>query len=257
MLRPLLETRGYGLRSIDKDLGGVEDYYFDDRLWTLRYLVADTGNWLPGRTVLIGMESVGEPEWEDQVIPITLTSAQIEDSPGIEQDLPFSLQKERELRLFFQWREYWNEEIFIQRTGDRPLETENPKEPGNSSSMSGDAKLPKVHGNPHLRSANEIQEYTVRAHHEEIGYLEDFLIWVPSWEIRYVVIDTRNWLSREKILISPRWITALDWSLQAIDVDISREKIEKSPGFTPGEPITSDYETTLHHYYGQPQNKER
>ena len=60
MLKTLLEMRGYRLSAIDKDLGSVEDFYFDDRLWQIRYLVADTGNWLPGKT---GTDRTGSP-WE-------------------------------------------------------------------------------------------------------------------------------------------------------------------------------------------------
>jgi hypothetical protein len=39
--------------ATDGEIGKVEDFYFDDRSWTMRYLVADTGNWLLGRKVLI------------------------------------------------------------------------------------------------------------------------------------------------------------------------------------------------------------
>ena len=74
--------RGYGLRAIDKDLGSVEDFYFDDRLWKVRYLVAHMGNWLPGRKVIIGQEALEEPNWEDRIFPVTLTSTEVESSPG-------------------------------------------------------------------------------------------------------------------------------------------------------------------------------
>ncbi len=44
---------GYKLDSLDGKIGKVKEFYFDDRYWTIRYLVADTGNWLTGRQVLI------------------------------------------------------------------------------------------------------------------------------------------------------------------------------------------------------------
>lgn len=31
----------------------MKEFYFDDKHWTIRYLVADTGNWLTGNKVLI------------------------------------------------------------------------------------------------------------------------------------------------------------------------------------------------------------
>ncbi len=44
---------GYTLKSLDGEIGTVKEFYFDDQHWTVRYLVADTGIWLPGRQVLI------------------------------------------------------------------------------------------------------------------------------------------------------------------------------------------------------------
>jgi uncharacterized protein YrrD len=44
---------GYAIRTADGDLGKVDEFYFDDQTWTIRYVVAETGNWLSGRKVLI------------------------------------------------------------------------------------------------------------------------------------------------------------------------------------------------------------
>ena len=38
--------KGYKLDSLDGEIGKVKEFYFDDRHWTIRYLVADTANWL-------------------------------------------------------------------------------------------------------------------------------------------------------------------------------------------------------------------
>src|ERR1019366_2899047 len=53
MLSRAKTLKGYKLHSLDGEIGKVKEFYFDDRHWTIRYLVADTGNWLPGRQVLI------------------------------------------------------------------------------------------------------------------------------------------------------------------------------------------------------------
>ena len=53
MLSKAKTLKGYKLDSIDGEIGKVKEFYFDDRHWTIRYLVADTGNWLTGRQVLI------------------------------------------------------------------------------------------------------------------------------------------------------------------------------------------------------------
>ena len=46
---------GYKLDSLDGEVGSVKEFYFDDRHWAVRYLVADTGNWLAERQVLLAM----------------------------------------------------------------------------------------------------------------------------------------------------------------------------------------------------------
>ncbi len=53
MLNKAKTLNGYSLNSLDGEIGKVKEFYFDDQYWTIRYLVADTGNWLTGRQVLI------------------------------------------------------------------------------------------------------------------------------------------------------------------------------------------------------------
>src|SRR5690242_15404060 len=53
MLHSIQQRYGEKLRATDGEIGHVRDFYFDDKTWTIRYLVADTGGWLSGRQVLI------------------------------------------------------------------------------------------------------------------------------------------------------------------------------------------------------------
>ncbi len=255
MLKTLLEMRGYGLRAIDKDLGSVDDFYFDDRLWEIRYLVADTGNWLPGRNVLISPEALEPSNWEDKVFPLTLTSTEIEDSPGIETDLPFSLQKEKELRLFFKWREYWDDDVFIQPSGFTPMSV-----PGGEAIepvvKDGRTLSGKLNGNPHLRSANEVQGYYIGAQDGEIGHVDDFIVDDTSWQIRYLIVDTHNWLPGKKVLMAHEWVSSIDWNKQTVEVDMTRDTIEKSPEYDPNQPINREYEVRMYDFYGKPHDWE-
>ena len=43
MLYRAKTLQGYQLHSRDGEIGEVREFYFDDRHWTIRYLVADTG----------------------------------------------------------------------------------------------------------------------------------------------------------------------------------------------------------------------
>ena len=46
MLNQAKTLKGYKLNSLDGEIGKIEEFYFDDHYWTIRYLVVETGNWL-------------------------------------------------------------------------------------------------------------------------------------------------------------------------------------------------------------------
>ena len=81
MLRSMSELTGCVLVATDGEIGRCRDFLFDDEAWVLRYMVADTGRWIPHRAVLISPESLGEPVWVDHRFPVRLSKADIEDGP--------------------------------------------------------------------------------------------------------------------------------------------------------------------------------
>jgi hypothetical protein len=99
--------KGYKLHSLDGEIGKVKEFYFDDHHWTIRYLVADTGNWLTGRQVLISPYALVAVNKEEQYITIDLTKKQIEDSPSLNSDKPVSRQFEETYYGYYGWPMYW------------------------------------------------------------------------------------------------------------------------------------------------------
>jgi PRC-barrel domain protein len=89
MLRRVSELKQFTLGATDGDLGigSVRDVYFDDRTWTVRYIVVDTGNWLPGRHVLVSPISVCGLDPDRSSVRVALTTTQIKASPDV--DGPF------------------------------------------------------------------------------------------------------------------------------------------------------------------------
>ncbi|MEA1991068.1 MAG: hypothetical protein U9N58_02585 [Thermodesulfobacteriota bacterium] len=51
MLRSVKELHNYVLDAKDEQIGRCKDFLFDDELWTILYMVADTGKCDPGRRV--------------------------------------------------------------------------------------------------------------------------------------------------------------------------------------------------------------
>ena len=53
MIRSMEPMKKFEIVATDCRIGAVNDFYFDDERWAIRYAVVDTGHWLPGRRVLI------------------------------------------------------------------------------------------------------------------------------------------------------------------------------------------------------------
>ena len=91
----------FKLRGKDGEIGSVKEFYFDDRHWAIRYLVADTGNWLTGRQVLLSPYSLGAINKEEENITVNLNEKQIENSPSLDSDKPVSRQYEQDFFNYY------------------------------------------------------------------------------------------------------------------------------------------------------------
>lgn len=63
MLRSGHDLKACKIQSSDGDLGKINDFYFDDEDWVVRYLVVDTNNWLFKRKALISPIALKTPDW--------------------------------------------------------------------------------------------------------------------------------------------------------------------------------------------------
>ncbi len=241
MLFKAKTVKGYKLDSLDGEIGKVQEFYFDDRHWTIRYLAADTGDWLTGRQVLISPYALVTVNTERQNIEINLTKKQIEESPPLESDKPVSRQFEEDYYGYYGWPMYstgphiWGFSPFIVRDPKKWEEFTN-----------GDNAW-----DPNLRSTHEVSGYNIQSEDGEIGHVEDFVIDDETWAIRYLIIDTRNWWPGKKVLVSPQWIESVSWSESKVFVNLSREAIRQSPEYTEESLLTRDYEDGLHRHYNR------
>jgi hypothetical protein len=105
---------------------------------------------------------------------------------------------------------------------------------------------------PHLRSAREVTRYHVAATDSEIGHVVDLFIDDRDWAIGLLGIDTRNWLPGRKVVISPGWLRGIDWASGLIEVDLTRQQIERSPEYDPALVPDEAYLEGLAAHYGRP-----
>ncbi len=239
MLTNAKEIRNYKLNGIDGEVGSVKEFFFDDKFWTVRYLVARTGNWLNKRQVLISPYFLGNVDHSIGVINVNLTKKEIENSPPIESDLPVSRQFEESYYSYYGAPVYWGGPYvwgpLASITRDRDLLK--------------DIKPQENNWDPDLRSSKDVTGHTIQATDDKIGHVDDFIIDEDSWTIRYLVIDTEDWLPGKKVLVSPEWIERISWEDSKVFVDLSRDIIENAPGYDEDEGLTRDYETRLYDHY--------
>lgn len=96
-LRSAREVIGYHIQASDEAVGHVEDFLFEDDTWAIRYVVADTRNWLPGKHVLIASEWIRDVSWPEHTVMVDLDRGQIESSPPYDPSHPPSRNYETEL----------------------------------------------------------------------------------------------------------------------------------------------------------------
>jgi hypothetical protein len=241
MLCKAKSLAGYKLDALDGEIGGVEEFYFDDRHWTIRYLVANTGTWLTGRQVLISPYALVAVNRDKQQIAIDLTKKQIEDSPSLNSDKPVSRQFEESYYGYYGWPMYWDGPYMWGPYPYLVREREKWK-----TSTPGEKAW-----DPHLRSTQEVSGYNIQASDGEIGHVEDFVIDDETWAIRYLIVGTRNWWPGKRVLVSPQWIERVSWSESKVFVNLPRETIQQSPEYTYDNMITREYETGLHRHYNR------
>src|SRR3546814_16780567 len=87
----------------DGSLGDLHDVFFDDHSWQVRYLVVDTGNWLPGRRVLVSPESVERIDGSEEKVAVGLSKQDLQERPSVAADAPVSRQNEIALADHFSW----------------------------------------------------------------------------------------------------------------------------------------------------------
>jgi hypothetical protein len=244
MLHSVDKLKGFTIEAADGAIGEVRSFFFDSQDWTIRYLVVDTGKWLPGRKVLIPPSALGTLDRRNRILHVHLTKEQVRNSPDLDTDKPVSREWETELYRHYGWTPYWGTGYGM---GGIPP-AGYPQTPANRQTAVLEAERPETT----LRSTREVKGYRIRTTDDGIGAVEDFIIDDENWVIRYLVVDTGHWLPGRKVLIPPAWVTDIRWEERNVWVDVPRQTIKDSPPYDPSAPITRQYEARMYDYYHWP-----
>jgi len=242
MLRSLDKLEHYKVRATDGDLGSVANFLIDDKHWTVRYLVLQTGGFFGGRRVLVSPISFRTVDYSTGYFHVALTMDKIRNSPSVDLDQPVSRQHERDYNAYYDYPYYWGASG-LWGTGYYP---------GPMSGAGYDRttkSLVEPAADVTLRSAKEITGYHIEGTDGSIGHVEDFMLDDENWSIRYMVIDTSNWWVGKSVLVAPEWTRRISWSERKVYVDMTRAAIKKSPEWAVDDPISRAYEEALYRHY--------
>jgi sporulation protein YlmC with PRC-barrel domain len=245
MLRSMKDMEDYTIGATDGVIGRVRDFYFDDEAWVIRYLVVETGEGSAQRRVLISPISIGQPNWSEKILPVSLTCAQVKGSPDIDTDKPVSRQHEMGYLGYYGYGSYWGAGG-LWGAGIYPDELQAGLQKqvlGTDARHQGD--------DVHLRSGNEIMRYYVHASDGDIGHVQGLMVDEKSWAIRYIIVNTSNWWMGHEVLISPEWIDDVDWPESKLSIDLTRQAIKDSPPYDPKAPLSLQQEAGIHAHYGR------
>lgn len=241
--------KGYAIVASDGRLGTVNDFFFDDASWMVRWLVVDTGNWLSGRKVLLPPVALGHPDPTEHEFPVRLTKQQVKASPDVDSDRPVSRQMETDIYDYYGWTPYWGGFYMAGYDSVPGVVAESAyREAQRREEQLAETR--RRDEDPHLRSIKEVTGYHIRVIDGDIGHVEDFLVDDTDWSVRYFVVDTKNWWPGKKVLISPAFAREIDWPDRLVYLTVNRQKVKDSPAYDATMTVDQAYEKQLHAYYG-------
>jgi hypothetical protein len=226
MLQGIKQLYGNKLGASDGDIGHVKDFFFDDQNWAIRYVVADTGSWLPGRQVLISPHAFGNLHQSGTVLHVNLNRKQIENSPSIESHKPVSRQYEEEYCRYYGWPYYWQGNGLWGMSGFPILELPPKPLPGEPATENGRHHEPTE---AHLRSTQAVNGYHLHASDGAIGHVCDFMMDTRSWAIRELVIKTGHRFSGKEVLLPTSRVDRISYAESTVFANLTKQAIEQNP----------------------------
>ncbi len=246
MKRSLKKLSEYTVQAIEGEKGSVKNFLFDEDSWIIRYLDVELGNFFVEKRVLIPREQIGMPDWENKHFPIDLIVTRIEESPGLEHNLPVSRKYENQLSEYYNLVPYWpggDESFYPSResifTSNRIFRVPKNRKIEENTETS-------------LRSFFEVKGYFIRSSDDTFGHIEDLIIDDLDWQIVYVVLDTKNLVPWSKKVILPiEYVEEINFPNQEVRIELTKEHIKNAQEYDPDNINKKDYERELYDFYGR------
>jgi hypothetical protein len=106
-LRSTVAITWYHIQATDGEIGHLEGFIVDDEVWAIRYIVAATQNWWPGKKILISPSWIQDVSWEASKVYVGLSQHTIKNGPEFIESMPITREHEGRLHLHYGRPPYW------------------------------------------------------------------------------------------------------------------------------------------------------
>jgi flavin reductase (DIM6/NTAB) family NADH-FMN oxidoreductase RutF len=223
----------YKVYSGTEEIGRIQDFYFDDDIFYVRYFVVDTGSFLRRKLALVSPICFKKIDKKQKKIYISLTKSEIENSPEFKENKPLSKQYEKAYSSHFSWPYYWGHAAYAWDVGPfgipwisiNSLDAHPPKAKLNEKEME------KIEKN-NLRSAKELRSYSIQGLDDDFGHVQGFIINLETFAMDFIIVDTINYLPSKLVLIRPEWVESISWHSKGVRFPFTKETIKDSPAYS-------------------------
>jgi len=174
------------------------------------------------------------PDEEDEVLPVALSRAQLNECPEAHAHRPVSSLRREEQSAPQEWLPVWPWRVPFGACPVPPLALLHMDGEGGEGERGGTSPgTDRDKGDVHLRSMSEVIGYHIQAKDGEIGHVEDSLLCDKDWFVKYVVVDTRNWRVGRKVGVEPQWIEEFKCGESKVYLKLARGGVEGIPQYDP------------------------
>ena len=242
----MLRTKDFKVYKIDLPFnakGLIDDIYFDDLFWNIQYILTRMEKISDNKVFLISHAILNKPDGKSRSIPLSLSQI---GKTRHENSKVFQNEKIDRIQESDYFVEMSMDQSELSSLGAMEMKNHIMNELFDLNGL--DAPTAK-----HLRSRNDVIGYNIQAKNGElIGHIDDFIMETNSWKLKYLLINTRDWLTGgKKILMSPAWIEKITWSHNLVSIDLKKEAIVRSPAYDPERPLNDQLELKLFKFYAR------
>jgi uncharacterized protein YrrD len=210
------ELTSYKLQAEDGRAGSIKDVLFDDGRWTVRHFVVESGGLLSKHKVILDPIEALEPDVDEKVLPVRLTKDEIKRHPIPESDPPLTSKTKGA------------GPNAMRSAGAGSMIGANPTEVL-LSGQSASYESTYIDPDPHLRSASDVQSFTLRTGTEDVGKVMDFVIDPQNWSVPYAVVELDD--DHRQVMLPTDQISKIGFPDKVLTTEMMPESLRAAQPF--------------------------